>query len=132
MTTWLGVASPGELLAGQTAVGPSVVQLRELAAASTPGRTGELIVARVAQMIDGTPAAAVPADEAERAVVALAEQFLIDAHGVDDTLVSALAQWYTEAEVVAIMFHLALVDGFTKFAKVFGPTGTGPAEGGDE
>lgn len=118
MSTWLGAASPDELLQGST-VGPAVQQLRSLAASLAPGRTGHLITARVQQMIDGTPAAMVPSTEAEHAVVAVAEQFLLDAHGIDDAMIDGLRRWYSDPEVVAIMFHLGLVDGFAKFARVF-------------
>ena len=119
MSTWLGAASPDELLSDASTVGPAVQQLRALASAATPGRTGELIAARVAQMIDGTPTAVVPHTDAERAVVAVAEQFLLDAHGIDDAMIAELRRCYADDEVVAIMFHLALVDGFAKFGRVF-------------
>jgi benzoate membrane transport protein len=52
-------------------------------------------------------------------VVAIAEQFLLDAHGIDDSMVAALGAHFTPAEQVAIMFHLALADGFTKFDRIF-------------
>lgn len=117
--TWLGHASPDDLLSAQPAVGAAVQQLRQLAAATTPGRTGELIAARVAQIVDGAVPAVVPTTDAEHAVVAVAEQFLVDVHGIDDAMIAALGTWYSDAEVVAIMFHLALVDGFTKFGRMF-------------
>ena len=76
-----------------------------------------------------------PLDAAEQAVVALTEQFLIDAHGIDDALVARLAEHYTPAELIAIMFQLAFADGFTKFRRVFGvadpadePTGSTAAD----
>lgn len=118
MSTWLGAASPDELLQ-QATIGTAAQQLRSLAASLAPGRTGDLITARVQQMIDGTPAAMVPSTDAEHAVVAVAEQFLLDAHGIDDSMIDGLRRWYTDPEVVAIMFHLGLVDGFTKFVRVF-------------
>jgi hypothetical protein len=124
VSTWLGEASADELLHGAT-VGPAVQQLRSLAASLAPGRTGDLIAARVQQMIDGTPAAEVPNTDAEHAVVAMAEQFLLDAHGIDDSMIDGLRRWYTDPEVVAIMFHLALVDGFTKFGRVFAGDSSG-------
>ena len=54
-----------------------------------------------------------------QAVLAVTEQFLLDAHAIDDSMIGALSQHYAPADLVAIMFHLALVDGFTKFNRVF-------------
>jgi len=102
--------------------------LRRRAASETPGRTGELIAARVAQL-HGRPA---PVDEdldmlvrrwtggqdfseAERAVLAVAEQMVVDAHGVTDADIARLAEHYDPPTVVALLMHIGLVDGFGKF-----------------
>lgn len=113
---------PGDLLG---AVGPDLAGqiegMRREAALATPGRTGELISLRAQQMVTGVGSSndLGPLTDAEQLVVALAEQFLLDAHGIDDSMVAALGQYFTPAEQVAIMFHLALADGFTKFDRIF-------------
>jgi len=102
--------------------------LRRRAASETPGRTGELIHARIAQLL-GAPS---PVDddldaqvrgwpngddfsEAERAVLTVAEQMVVDAHGVGDDDVARLRHHYEPATVVALLMHIGLVDGFTKY-----------------
>jgi len=123
--SWLDDAPdglPNDLL---SAAGPELAgqieAMRREAALATPGRTGELISLRAQQMVTGVGSSndLGPLTDAEQLVVAIAEQFLLDAHGIDDGMVAALGQYFTPAEQVAIMFHLALADGFTKFDRIF-------------
>jgi hypothetical protein len=109
------LSAAGAELAGQ------IEAMRREAALATPGRTGELISLRAQQMVTGVGSSndLGPLTDAEQLVVAIAEQFLLDAHGIDDGMVAALGQYFTPAEQVAIMFHLALADGFTKFDRIF-------------
>ena len=120
MSAWPAAASLDRLVRSQPAVGPAVQQLRALAGATAPGRTAAIVDARIAQMIDGTPMTIEPSGDAELAVVALVEQFLLDAHGVDDAMVAGLRHHFSDADVVAIMFHLALSDGFAKLGHAMG------------
>ncbi|BAN03745.1 carboxymuconolactone decarboxylase family protein [Ilumatobacter coccineus] len=92
-------------------------ELRRDAAGRTPGRLAELIDTRVAQLV-GTAAAGVrlPDDvsPAEQCVIDIVEQFLVDVHGITDRQFARLSDHYAHDEQVAIMFHLALADGFAK------------------
>jgi alkylhydroperoxidase family enzyme len=109
--------------------------LRRDAAAAAPGRTAALITARTRQMVHGgamvdeSGSAFGELSEAERAVVAVAEQFVLDAHGIDDDLFAQLGRHYTAAEQVGLLFHLALADGFTKLDRLEGPRGEGGGGG---
>jgi alkylhydroperoxidase family enzyme len=120
VSTWPGAATLDQLVGSQSTVGPAVLQLRALAASTTPGRTAAIVDARIAQMVGGTPMTIEPSGDAELAVVALVEQFLLDAHGVDDAMVAGLRHHFSDADVVAIMFHLAISDGFAKLGRAMG------------
>lgn len=96
---------------------------RAEASAAVPGRVAALIDARVAQLLrlDAAPASLPDdLDPGEQVVVDLVEQFMVDVHGVTDERFARLGAHFTAAETVAIMFHLALVDGFAKLARVSG------------
>lgn len=54
--------------------------------------------------------------ESQRAVLALAEQFVIDPSGVDDEMRARVRSHLSSAELVALVEALALFDGFTRFA----------------
>ncbi len=121
MTSWLGGHDDeATLLAVRTGLADQLAQLRGNTAQECPGRTAALVEARIGQMItgDGSMATFGPLDAAEEAVVAVAEQFALDVHGVDDALVARLGEYYTSAEQVAIMFRMAFADGFTKLRRV--------------
>jgi len=53
--------------------------------------------------------------DAQRGVLAFAEQFVIDPHGVDDVMRATLAEHYQSKEIVALTMALAVFDGFTRF-----------------
>ena len=121
--SWLGGrTSLGELLRLRAPLGGQVDDLRADAAGSAPGRTAALITARVEQLVagEGSLAPFGPLTPAEQVVVDITDQFLLDAHGIDDGLMASLGQHYTAAEQVGLLFHLALADGFAKFGRVFG------------
>jgi len=116
-----GLAAPdGEL-------GTRVEGLRRAAAEACPGRCAELISARVAQLL-GTAdvdeleqARAIrnwhgdaSFDEAERTLLEIVEQFIIDVHGVSDEQFERLRLHHSDKELMALLYHLALEDGFTK------------------
>jgi hypothetical protein len=121
--SWLGGrTSLGEVLGLRAPLGGQVEGLRTDAAATAPGRTAQLITARVEQLVsgEGSLASFGPLTPGEQTVVDIADQFLLDAHGIDDALMASLGQHYTAAEQVGLLFHLALADGFAKFGRVFG------------
>lgn len=119
--SWLAGRPDDAVMSARADLADRIDDMRREAAIATPGRTGELVSRRAQQMITGVGSSSdlEPLTDGERVVVALAEQFLLDAHGIDDGMVAALAGHYTPAEQVAIMFHLALADGFTKFDRIF-------------
>ena len=120
--SWVaGRRSMAELLAARPSLAALVGSLRRDARAGAPGRSAALITARVEQIVNGhgTLDGFGTLSDGEQAVLAVTEQFLLDAHAIDDSMIGALSQHYAPADLVAIMFHLALVDGFTKFNRVF-------------
>lgn len=104
----------------RTPLADDVVTLRRNVAARTPGRLGEIIDARVARLLDRPDRPEMPADldDAETVVVDLVEQFVVDVHGIDDDRFERLRDHYTDDEVVAIVLHVALADGFAKLEAV--------------
>ncbi|MFN3258153.1 MAG: hypothetical protein ACE37B_20940 [Ilumatobacter sp.] len=96
-------------------------EFRRDASERVPGRLAPLIELRIRQLlgldvdldIDG---AALPDDltDAERLVIDLTEQFVIDVHGITDERFSMMSAFFSPGEQVAILFHLALTDGFVK------------------
>jgi hypothetical protein len=111
-----------EVLANRPSLATMVDDLRERADAGAPGRTAALVTERVRQLVTGRGSmdSFGTLEPAEQSVLEVTEQFLADAHGIDDSLMARLGEHYTPSEQVAIMFHLALADGFTKFQHVFG------------
>lgn len=54
----------------------------------------------------------------ERACLAFAEAFVLDAHSIDDDLAAAVTAHLSPAEMVAFTEALAVFDGFTRFRLV--------------
>lgn len=120
--SWLpGRATMSDLFAARPSLSTMLGSLRGGAERGAPGRTAALVTARVEQIVNGTGSLEGfgRLSDAETAVLAVTEQFLLDAHAIDDSLIAALGDHYSAADQVAIMFHLALADGFTKFNRVF-------------
>lgn len=99
-----------------------------------PGRLELLFSTRVAQLrglsvpADADAAVATEASgwpsaptitPAERAAIDLLERFLLDIRSVDDQTFAAVKAHYDDDEIAAILFRLALLDGFSKFNLVF-------------
>lgn len=121
---WSGAPLP-EVLAVRPDLVASVDALRAQARTAAPGRTAVVVESRMRQLLLGE--APLIADDdldvAERAVVDLTEQFMIDAHGVDHALTARLREQFTPAEIVAIFFHLALTDGYVRLERATTPGG---------
>jgi hypothetical protein len=126
-------ASALQLLATRPDLARQLRVLRDDASNGAPGRTAGLITARAQQIVTGSGSLGSfgALTDAEQVVVDVTEQFLIDAHGIDDSLIARLSGHYNPAEQVAIMFHLALADGFTKFNRVFDVPATDPVTEAD-
>ena len=101
------------------------------AASAAPGRTAELARVRVQQLL-GVGHHAMPSDitAAETAALAVVEQFIIDVHGLSDATFAELSNHYTPAEQMGLLFHLALLDGFTKL-DILAPVDVAPIDQGD-
>ena len=121
--SWIpGASSLGELLGLRQPLATRVNTLRNDAVAGTPGRVAALIDARVEQLLGGAGSldSLAPLSAAEQAVVAVVEQFVLDAHGIDDAMMAELGRHYTAPEQVSMLFYLAMADGFGKFTRTFG------------
>ena len=112
--TWVQ-PSTGRVIDLRPPLASKIDNLSRNAAAAAPGRTGELARIRVRQLL-GVGHETMPTDlsSAELAAMAVVEQFIIDVHGLDDATFAALAEHYTPAEQMGLLFHLALLDGFTR------------------
>jgi alkylhydroperoxidase family enzyme len=96
-----------------------------------PGRLDTLMSARVEQLRGRAVADDELADlvrhstnrpalsDGERAVIALTEQFVIDVRGIGDNGFGAVKAHYSDDEVAAISFRLALLEGMSKFDTLF-------------
>lgn len=61
--------------------------------------------------------------QAQRACLTLAEQFVIDSHGVTAEHRAAVVEHYGDAGLVALVEAVALFDGFARFRTMLGITG---------
>ena len=91
-----------------------VAQLRGLAVPGAAGATGSSLATEVS---DWPSAPTITL--AERSAIDLLERFLLDIRSVDDETFAALKEYYDDDQVAAILFRLALLDGFSKFNLVF-------------
>ena len=62
-------------------------------------------------------------DDAQRAALAFAEQFVLDPHGVDDELRDTVIDHFELAGLAALCEALALFDGFCRFRTALGVEG---------
>lgn len=124
---WYGDVAASDVVSLQTHLSPHVEALRSKAKAACPGRTAELIATCTRGLL-GLTAERIDAatlSPAERLVVDLAEQFVLDVHSVTDEQFAALRGHYDTPEILAMLFEMALNDGFNKMEKVSleGPRG---------
>lgn len=76
--------------------------------------------ARVAYLLGARDSAIDPANDCERACLALADKFVLDPHGVTDADTAAVAEHLPPPAMVALVEALALFDGFTRFRLILG------------
>ena len=129
--SWIrGGEACGDVVSLQPHLNPFITHLKGQASALSPGRTAELISTRIAQLLD-IPSGETPLGEAvrnwyssgeltaaEKVVLDIAEQFVVDVHGVTDESFARLREHYGTPDILAMLFQMALCDGFTKFNKV--------------
>jgi hypothetical protein len=126
-TTW----PTGDVLGLRPQLAEQLSALVARSAQRLPGRLDALMSARVEQlrgreMVDVELGDLVrhssnrPAlSDGERAVIALTEQFVIDVRGIGDSGFDAVKAHYSDDEVAAISFRLALLEGMSKFETLF-------------
>ncbi len=137
-SSWLDSAEGGttaDLAALRPDLAALIAQFDAQAATSIGDRLRSLLEARVAQLVgdavtlEATDAAVLELartwptnpeiNGAERAALDLCESFVMDAHSVTDDQVVRLQQLLGDDGAVAVFMNLALLDGFTKFRRVF-------------
>lgn len=111
-------------------VDPVVLELCRLRCAQLLGCRSELVMRSPAAVDAGLTEADVAAltqwptsdrfTDAQRACLALAEQFVLDPHGVTPAQRAAVAEHFGEAGLVALVEALAIFDGFTRFRTILG------------
>ena len=76
----------------------------------------ELCRTRIEQMIgDGTPVSIrPPRDDREKTVLAFAEQYVLDAHGVTDDLCAELNTWLSAPELAALTTAIATFEALAR------------------
>jgi alkylhydroperoxidase family enzyme len=128
-TWWTHAATSADVLALRPELARLVRELRHDAEARVPGRLHELLQRRVQRLL-GLSHAELPDDltDAERAAVAVAEQFVLDVHGLSDADFARLGEHFSPAEQLAILIDLALLDGFARLDRVAGVAAPGPQE----
>ena len=74
----------------------------------------ELCAARIDQMIGGGALAASPQDDRERIVLAFAEQYVLDAHGVTDELCAELNTHLSPPDLAALTTAIATFEALAR------------------
>lgn len=120
ISSWFGSVPVAEVVGLQKHLSPYVASLQQKAATACPGRTAELIRTCTRNLLglSGERVDYAALSPAERQVVDLAEQFVLDVHSVSDEQFAALREHYETPEILAMLFQMALNDGFNKMEKV--------------
>jgi len=74
----------------------------------------ELCAARIELMIGGEASARAPQDDRERVVLAFAEQYVLDAHGVTDELCAELNAHLSPPELAALTTAIATLEALAR------------------
>ena len=137
-TTWLpGVDDDtvAALIAQRPDLAGLIVELRDHGAESIGQRLYDMLAIRAAQLIGDADAISSadpmlvrqvtdwPTDpvvsELERACLDVCESFIMDAHSVSDEQIVRIQRIVGDDTTIAVLMNLAVLDGFTKFRKVF-------------
>lgn len=97
---------------------PYLTSLGDKVETACPGRTAEVISNAIRGALGLPRNEVADLTPAETTVHMIAEQFVIDVHGVTDQQFAALKQHYDEPQIVAMLFRMALADGLGKLEKV--------------
>ena len=97
---------------------PYLTSLGDKVVDACPGRTSEVIAHAIRGALGLSRTDLANLTEAESTVHMVAEQFVIDVHGVTDEQFAGLKSHYDEPQIVAMLFRMALTDGLGKLEKV--------------
>jgi hypothetical protein len=97
---------------------PYLTSLGDKVVAACPGRTADVIAHAIRGAL-GLPSPDIAdLSAAESIVHMIAEQFVIDVHGVTEEQFASLKNHFDEPQIVAMLFRMALTDGLGKLEKV--------------
>ena len=116
--SWIGPVGTNEVPSLQDHLQPFLHTLESRVDSACPGRTAAVIDAAVRGALGLSHTMPGNLDAAEQVVHMLAEQFVIDVHGVTDQQFDLLKGHYGEPDIVAMLFRMALADGLGKLERV--------------
>jgi len=116
--SWIASVPVSDVPSLQNGLAPLLDSLQQRVAAACPGRTGEIIDNAVRGALGLSTITINRLDDGESVVHAVAEQFVIDVHGVTDEQFAGLKKHYAEPEIVSLLVRMALADGLGKLEKV--------------
>ena len=129
--SWVnGAWNASDIANAQTHLAPFIDELRGQASSTTPGRTASLIELQVAQILGlereetelsefiRTWYSSAEFTDGEKAIMEITEQFVLDVHSVTDEQFEKLRKYFSTPDILAMLFHIALCDGFGKLEKV--------------
>jgi hypothetical protein len=129
--SWVnGAWNASDIASAQTHLAPFIDELRGQASSTAPGRTTHLIELQVAQLLGLEREESVLGEamknwysssefsDGEKAILEIAEQFVLDVHSVTDEQFEKLRKYFSTPDILAMLFHVALCDGFGKLEKV--------------
>lgn len=129
--SWVdGAWNASNIASAQTYLAPFIDELRGQAAHTSPGRTASLIELQVSQLLGLEREESALGEkmkswysspefsEGEKAILEITEQFVLDVHSVTDEQFEKLRKYFSTPDILAMLFHVALCDGFGKLEKV--------------
>lgn len=129
--SWVsGAWNASDIASAQTHLAPFIDELRGQASSTAPGRTASLIELQVAQLLGLERAESALSEklknwysspqftDGEKAILEITEQFVLDVHSVTDEQFEKLRKYFSTPDILAMLFHVALCDGFGKLEKV--------------
>lgn len=116
--SWIGNVTQANVTSLQESLHPKLANLEQQVADACPGRTGAVIDAAIRGVLGLAHHTVADLGPAETVVHDIAEQFVLDVHGVTDAQFAKLKEHFAEPEIVAMLFRMALADGLGKLEKV--------------
>jgi len=116
--SWIADVPRAEVTSLHETLNPKLAVLEQRVADACPGRSGAIIDGAIRGVLGLPHSSTGELDAAESVVHDIAEQFVLDVHGVSDEQFARLKNHFTEPEIVAMLFRMALADGLGKLEKV--------------